>query len=366
MPLIIVTFFGIIFFYLLKHYELALNYLKVLSNIIAPFTTAFVISFLLTEPINFFEKLFNNFSLSFKLKRFLSIIVVYLIAILIFSLLFRIIVPQFINSVSHFLMTAPENINKMITNINNDNIKQNLTSFLTKLSSSFENIENRNNSFDIFLNFVVSIFPQIFNFTSLVTKSVYNLVLGLIISVYMVYGKDIYKNQIKRIINVFFKKNICDKIFEISSYTFNVFSRFLFGKILDSIIIGIICFILMVIFNMPYALLVSFIVGVTNIIPFFGPFIGAIPGIFIILTVSPISALWFCLLILLLQQFDGNVLGPKILGDCTGLSGFWVIFSTIFFGGIFGFWGMLLGVPTFAVIYKLFKDYIQYKEKLVK
>ena len=141
------------------------------------------------------------------------------------------------------------------------------------------------------------------------------------------------------------------------------FSAFISGKIIDSLIIGTICFIGMHILGLPYVILISVIVGVTNIIPFFGPFIGAIPSTIIMLTVDPIKALYFVIFILILQQLDGNVIGPKILGDSTGLPSFWVMFAIIVGGGMFGFVGMIVGIPAFAVIYTYVTRYVNHRLK---
>ena len=138
---------------------------------------------------------------------------------------------------------------------------------------------------------------------------------------------------------------------------------FINGKLLDSAIVGLICYIVCAILNMPYALLVSVIVGVTNIIPFFGPFIGAVPSAIIILMVNPMKCLIFIVLIIVLQQVDGNIIGPKILGSSIGINGFWVMFSIILGAGLFGFWGMLLGVPVFVVIYTIINNLIVRKLK---
>ena len=136
---------------------------------------------------------------------------------------------------------------------------------------------------------------------------------------------------------------------------------FINGKLLDSAIIGLICYIVCAILNMPYTLLVSVIIGITNIIPFFGPLIGAIPSAFIILMVNPLKCLIFIIFIILLQQVDGNFIGPRILGNSVGISGFWVMFAIILGAGLFGFWGMLLGVPVFVVIYTLLNGAIERK-----
>ena len=149
-----------------------------------------------------------------------------------------------------------------------------------------------------------------------------------------------------------------DKIFEITYEMDQCFGGFIRGKLLDSLIIGILCFICISFMEMPYPVLISTIVGVTNIIPFFGPFIGAIPSAILILTVSPIQALYFVIFIFILQQFDGNILGPTILGQSTGIGSIWVLFSILIFGDLFGFVGMIIGVPTFAVIYYLISKYV--------
>ena len=145
---------------------------------------------------------------------------------------------------------------------------------------------------------------------------------------------------------------------EYSRYAHKMFSGFIGGKLIDSFIIFLICCVALPLMNMPYAMLISVIIGVTNVIPFFGPFIGAIPSFVIVLIDDPIQSIYFLIYVLVLQQFDGNILGPKILGDSTGLSSFWVLFSILLFGGLFGFIGMLLGVPVFAILYRLITDLV--------
>ncbi|MDR1549778.1 MAG: AI-2E family transporter [Hungatella sp.] len=180
-----------------------------------------------------------------------------------------------------------------------------------------------------------------------------NILIGVIVMVYLLNIKGTLSAQGKKIIYSIFPLKVANQAIDEIRFVHRVFGGFITGKILDSLIIGIICFFLLNAMKMPYTLLVSVIVGVTNIIPFFGPFIGAIPSAFLILLVSPIKCLYFLIFILLLQQFDGNILGPKILGQSTGLPSFWVLFSILLFGGMFGFVGMIIAVPTFAVIYSV-------------
>ena len=209
--------------------------------------------------------------------------------------------------------------------------------------------------------------PNMYNIISGVSSGLFSIVntvmdvfIGLIVMVYLLNMKTKLQTQAKMIIYGAFPLKIANKVIEECRFVHHVFGGFIIGKLLDSLIIGILCFILLTIMKMPYVLLVSVIVGVTNIIPFFGPFIGAIPSAFLILLVSPRQCLYFIGLILLLQQFDGNILGPKILGDSTGVSSFWVLFSILLFGGLFGFVGMIIGVPTFAVFYRLTTELVTY------
>ena len=190
------------------------------------------------------------------------------------------------------------------------------------------------------------VLPQIGNgFISAVT--------ALISSVYMLMGKDRLLRQLRKAVLALLPLPRARSVLEVCSHANRVFGGFIIGKIIDSSIIGVLCFVCMTLLRLPFAVLISVIVGVTNIIPFFGPFIGAVPSILILLIVDPIAALKFAVFVLLLQQFDGNILGPKILGDSTGLSALWVLVAIIVSGGLFGFAGMVVGVPVFAVLYAL-------------
>ncbi len=181
-----------------------------------------------------------------------------------------------------------------------------------------------------------------------------NLLIGLIVMIYLLNIKDLLTAQVKKIVYAFAPLKTANGIIDEFRYIHKVFSGFIIGKLIDSLIIGIICFILMKLFKMPFELLISVIIGVTNVIPFFGPFIGAVPSAILVFLISPKQCLYFIGLILVLQQFDGNILGPKILGNSTGVSSFWVLFSILFFGGMWGFVGMIVAVPITAVIFDLF------------
>ena len=180
---------------------------------------------------------------------------------------------------------------------------------------------------------------------------VFDFFVALIICVYVLNSKEIFIAQSRKLILAVFKTERAEKIFELGRLTNETFGGFINGKIIDSMIIGIICFIAMNLLGLPLPMLVSVVVGVTNIIPFFGPFIGAVPSGIILLIIEPMSAVKFAVMVLVLQQVDGNIIGPKILGKSTKLASFWVMFAIIVSGGLFGFVGMVLGVPVFAVLY---------------
>lgn len=180
-----------------------------------------------------------------------------------------------------------------------------------------------------------------------------DLLIALIISIYLLARKDTFAAQSKKIVYSIFPTRVGDLIVEETRDAYRILSGFINGKLLDSLIIGVISLVCCNLFKFPYPALLATIIGVTNIIPFFGPFIGAVPCALLILLVSPIQCVYFVIFILVLQQFDGNILGPKILGNSTGLASFWVLFSILFFGGLFGFAGMVLGVPVFAMLYSI-------------
>ena len=194
-------------------------------------------------------------------------------------------------------------------------------------------------------------------------KATWNFIIGFIISIYVLASKEKFADQSKKILYAMFRKNAANSILRSARFVHRTFIGFISGKVLDSIIIGLLCFIGTTFMGTPYAMLVSVIVGVTNAIPFFGPYLGAIPSALLILIVDvthPLNCLYFVIFIFLLQQFDGNVLGSKIRGDSPGLSGFWVIFAITLFGGLFGIPGMIIGVPTFAVIYAAVRKIVNY------
>ena len=205
------------------------------------------------------------------------------------------------------------------------------------------------------MNYTSVLVNNLMAISSSIYTLVFQLLVGMIAAFYLLMDRERYCAQVKKLCYSLFKPSTCETLIYWARRAHKIFSGFITGKILDSLIIGIICYVCMLLFRIEYPLLISVIVGFTNIVPFFGPLIGAIPCLVILLLINPLSALWFLIFILILQQLDGNVIGPFIMGDYVGLSPFFIMLAIMVGGGLFGFPGMLLGVPVFALVYAAVK-----------
>ena len=261
------------------------------------------------------------------------------------------LIPELTKSVLSLYFSLPDTINRSYNN---------LTVILEKFPDIRPYVEKTYEEVSRFFvgttDSTQTIFSHLQNLATFFTNGIWstltivkNILIGLIVMVYLLNMKDLLRRQFRKLLFALFSRKKAKEIEELQ-YVHRVFGGFILGKIIDSAIIGVITFFVLSIMKMPYTLLVSVIVGVTNVIPFFGPFIGAIPCFFLILLTSPVQSLYFAITILIIQQIDGNIIGPKVLGDSTGLSSFWVLFSILLFGGLFGFVGMIIAVPFWAVI----------------
>lgn len=355
---IIVVFLSIIFYIIISEFGLFLAWLNRYIKVFEPFTIGFAIAYLANFILDFIErKAFKSFFAQRrenKAKRTLSIISTYLILFAGLFLFIYLVLPQLINSVTGAVYTVINNY---------DSLSKSIIDFINKLNISQSYIDDIvlrwNNFVDNIINFISNSLPIIGSYAGKLFSSVWNIVLGIIISIYMLIEKEKFSMLIKKLDFSIFSKERAMRNIELAKRADDIFGRFLVGKIIDSTIIAILTYIVLTVTKMPYSLLISFIVGVTNIIPFFGPFIGAIPSFFIILFVSPIKALWFLVIILIIQQLDGNIIGPKILGDTLGISAFWILFSLLISGEIFGFIGLVIGVPLFVFVYSIVKDNVE-------
>ena len=350
----------ITFYHLLTHFSGFQSYLGTIRVILSPFVYGLVMAYLVCPIYNLVVgKSYPLLKKKFKPRRALSIarIVGSTVALIVMigSIIgfLALLVPQLVQSAIELFGGLPERMQvaalwaKGLTqNIKEPLVAKAVDAAVTRGQETL--ITWSEQTFLPSLGEYVNLISQ----GLLVTlKSIMDLIIGFIVAVYFLNSKEIFKAQSKKIILASTSPNVSKEIMDFAEFTNKTFGGFINGKIIDSIIIGIICFFAMWAIGLPYPVLISTIIGVTNIIPFFGPFIGALPCTFIIVLVSPLQALYFVLMIFILQQLDGNVIGPAILGGSTGLASFWVMFAIIVGGGIFGFIGMVIGVPVFAIIY---------------
>ena len=332
------------------------NTVKLLGQalqVIAPFLVGAFIAFILYPLVRFFYRnLFKNtlHMKSDKLSKWLSILVTYVIAIGVIAILMVFILPQLYTSITDIVDRLPvwyNNLTTMVDNFENRHadlgfidyniINEHLTSLYPKIISYLTDT-------------LANLLPYVVNTSMAIVKGVVNLIISIMVSVYMISDHKNIFYQFKKLLYAVFPKQAADTARTICRESTNIFLKFMYGKAIDSVIIGIICFVCMNIFKFPYTVLISVIVGITNMIPYFGPYIGGVLGGILIVNVNPVQVIFFAVMILVIQQFDGLFLGPKILGDSTGLKPLWVIFAIVVGGAMFGVLGMFLGVPTMAVI----------------
>ncbi len=353
---------SILFFFLIYRFQGFGDAISKLTGILMPFIYGAVIAYLLKPVCNCVENFLRRL-LPEKMgtvANMLAVTISLLFGILVVYALIMMIVPQLITSVTTLYYTARNNLNDFVDWASHQEIVASNQKLLDFIETSYDNLQ------DMLDNIVrTKLVPSMQSLLSGAALGVMsfvtflkNIIIGVIVSVYLLASRKKFGQQCKMILYSLIKPRWADIILEEILYADKMFGGFINGKILDSAIIGVLCYIACLIFKFPSALLVSVIIGVTNVIPFFGPFIGAIPATLLILIQNPIKALWFVLFVLVLQQVDGNIIGPKILGNTTGLSSFWVLFAILLFGGLWGFVGMIIGVPLFAVIYDVLKKFV--------
>ena len=363
---------SITFYFFILRVDVVSNVFSKFMNIMAPVIYGLSIAFLLNPIMQIIEKCYKNMlakrqkELSIKnqgVLRGFSILISVTLAIMLFYVTFIFLFPEIVESLANIAKTLPEQIDalgKWMNNVvesnqflavNIDKIFSTATDYITSWVQT-----DLLNKIDVWLGYITNGLASVFGI-------VFNLVIGLACSIYMLYNKEKFLAQCKKTLYAFLNKEHASITINISKDSIDIFTHSIIGKIIDSIIIGFICFVGVKILKMPYPVLISVIIGITNIIPFFGPWLGAIPCGLLILLTDPIKALYFGIFILCLQQFDGNFLTPKIVGNYIGLPAFWVLVSCLIGGGFYGVMGLILGVPIFAILYQLFRNYVAHRLK---
>lgn len=353
---------------LILNFSTVKRYALFMTDVFSPFTYGIIIAYLCNPFMKYYEKTLLSFrnckSDHPKLRRSLSLALTFITVLVLLAIIIYAVIPQISESYTDFVDQLGNYIHS-ITELA-DKIAQSLPTELFGDYDSMGQLLHENginislkslltDSYSLLqvgLNYVV-------NYGVKIIGALKNILLGVILAIYFLASKEKLCAQLKKILASFTSRRTYLNVIRLLRFTDKTFGGFLIGKIIDSIIIGALTCVVLAIFKIPYYPLISVIVGVTNVIPFFGPFIGAIPSAFIIFIVSPMKALVFVFLILIIQQLDGNLIGPKILGDSIGVSALWVVISITICGGIFGFAGMLFGVPLVAVCYALFKQYVE-------
>lgn len=325
------------------------------NRILAPIFYGIAIAYLL-DPVcksirQRLEPLLQHKRKGKSIAKGLSIALGMLIGIVLVTVLIWLIIPGLVDSITIIVEESPKQVDNFLkwmrhTAHGNTALMENLGNIITTVTNSVEDWL-RTDLVTAMGNVVTAITTGVID----AVMFIFNLLVGIVVAIYVLIDKEKFLGESKKLVYTLFKAETGDSIIDTARHGHKIFGGFLYGKILDSAIVGLITFIVLTILKTPYSLLVSVIIGVTNIIPFFGPFIGAIPSAILILLADPLQGLYFIIFVIILQQVDGNIIGPKILGNTTGISEFWVTFALLLFGGIFGFLGMIIGVPAFAVIY---------------
>lgn len=362
---IAVLIIGALGIYIIWHFSLISNAITKFLNILSPFIVAFFIAYFINPLVKFIDEFLFYRCLKFKFAKkrtLLAIILAYVCVISIISLVLVFILPQIFLSITDLTTNLSNNIPKLYNEINN------IFNIIERKFPNFDwsNIESQVNSampqfFGITTDFVTFLFNKAVNLSISVVSGVLSFLIAFIVSIYMLLDKHILAKNACRISYAFLSKNATLNLTRTIKDCNTIFYNFVIGKAIDSLIIGIITFIFMSFFKLDYSLLISVIVGLTNMIPYFGPFIGAVPGILILLIIHPLDALIFLILIIVIQQFDGLYLGPKILGGSVGLKPIWVILGITIGGAYGGILGMFFGVPIMAVISFLLNKLISMK-----
>ena len=351
---------SLLFFFMGNRFSLFRESLGKVIHVFSPFLYGLLIAYILNGALCFFEDLLakpaakfakGDARKEFRFKRCLAILITHLLTVGLVVGILELVIPQIFESIENLVNMLPEYAKAAIDWVNdlpskNKDIEETLTAIINSASQGLTKWIND------------TVMPQIDNIVASVTggiisvvKAVLNVIIGGVISIYIMYHKEMFKAQTKRALYSMCKVTTANRLMEEAGYVKNAFGDFIIGKGLASLIVGAVCYIFTLATAMPYSALVSVIVCITNMIPLFGPFIGGAPCALLILLVDPMKGLIFIIFIIVLQLVDGQILSPKIIGSVSGMSGFWIMFAILIFGGFFGIIGMLLSVPLMSVIY---------------
>lgn len=356
----------VLFFFLIFRLPGILSFFGKILSVTQPVIIGLIIAYLVNPIANSINggllKLSNKYfnkkpRLIRKISNAISVFGALAVFILMIILIIYMIVPQFIESISSMIKVLPGQLDAFIKEVSEEFERNKDLQNLINAVYEYEQ-EWLQNDLTGYVNSIATYFASgVWSVVSFLK----DFAVGLIFAVYILFNKALLMRQFRKLLYACLNNAAVEHIFKTGKKAHRIFSGFIYGKLLDSFIIGVLCFIGISILKIPYTMLVAVVIGVTNIIPVFGPYLGAIPCAALILITDPIKGLYFIVFIILLQALDGNFIGPKILGNSTGLSAFWVVFAIVLGGGLFGVVGMLIGVPLFAVIYYLVTTFVNFR-----
>lgn len=349
----------IVFCFLLFNIEKMYEVINYIIAICMPIIMAVAIAFVINLPVKLFEnklllKLWKKSKFCKKHKRGISVILALILILTLITCFFNYVIPNLYESIVSLGGKIPEFIGDITIWLKNMLKEYNVSQdVINNLTSNWQNVLNTA------ITSITNAVPQVINIIFGMTTSILNLFVSCILAIYMIFSKEKLINILKSFIYIIFNKKHADKMTRIGKITNKTFSKFVGGQLTEAIILGVLCYIGMSIFRMPYAMLISVIIGTTALIPYLGGYIGTIPAVIIMFMENPTTAIYFFIFIFILQQFDGNVIYPKVVGKEVGLTGLWVLVAITIFGNLFGLIGMLIGVPIFAVSYILIREFVK-------
>lgn len=350
---------GIAIFFFFEKFSSLWDSVKQVCSLLTPFILGFAIAFLLNKPMMWIEsKLQAKLPLKKHSCRTLAAVISIILGILVVGSFMAMIVPQLIASITSLIRDFPGYVQET---------QDFILSVMKKNGIDMELVANALTHDQLLTQvtkFITDALPQMLQYTYWLGSALLNILLGIMAALYMMIDKERLLGYARRITYAVFPRTVSIYFHRMAITSSDIFNNFIVGKAIDSLIIGILCYVGSLIFNFPYALLLSVFVGVTNMIPVFGPFIGAIPGVVILFIIHPVTSLYFALFVFVLQQFDGNVLGPLILGDKLGLPSIGILFSVCVGGGLFGVLGMFIGVPCFAILYTAIREFVNHRLRM--
>ncbi len=350
----------IAFFFVVFRFQIVKDALDMFISVLQPLWAGILMAYLLYPLAAFLERQCAKVKFISRAARQISVLLTTLIVFAVVGLLCAVLIPQLWQSVVELATNMPELLETQFKRLRT--FMQTDSEIAATVTQIIESTEN-----SLMTWIKTNLFNTIYSLASSVMSigsAIISIMLAIIITIYLLLDRERYLGQCRKLFHAISKNDrFNDEVDETIKQAHRIFSGFISGKLLDSLIVGIICFVSLSIMGMPYALLISVVVGVTNIIPMFGPFIGAIPSAFLLLLVSPKQCLIFIIFIVILQQVDGNVIGPRIIGNTTGISALYVTIAILVFGKLMGFIGMILGVPIFATIYYIIKRLTEHSLK---